>query len=353
MSNQQNSWHTFLRQQGGNIVDDHVVDFGDAAGELSHTTDGTVLVPLSHLALLRASGTDCAEFLQGQTSNDVRLVDDGHHQISSYSTAKGRMLALFTLFLRDNDFYLHLPQELLEAVQRRLTMFVLRSDVKLTNASDEFPSFGISGPQATSLLQQALGGYPTEVGETLTIDGITLLHIPGQHPRFVCFGAPERLTTLWQRLATEAMPAGATAWDLLDIRAGIPNLATGTVEAFVPQMVNLQLINGVNFKKGCYPGQEVVARMQYLGKLKRRMYRASVDSAELPSSGTALYSPVSESGQGAGKVVRAAPSPRGGYELLVVAEVSCAEVNELYLQDEHGARLTLLDLPYKFEPDDK
>lgn len=349
MAIEHNDWHGFLQQQGAKIEDGRVIDCGDAAGELQHAVTGNVLVPLCHLGLLRASGSDTATFLQGQTSNDVRLVDAAHHQLSSYSTAKGRMLALFTLFMREADYYLQLPQPLLEAVQKRLTMFVMRSDVKLEEVSAQLPTLGLSGPQAPQLLQQALGGCPDEPGDALTIDGVTLLRIPGPHPRFICLGETARLSTLWQTLAAEAKAAGAAAWDLLDIRAGIPNLDSGTIEAFVPQMVNLQLINGVNFKKGCYPGQEVVARMQYLGKLKRRMYRAAVAQAEPPAAGTALFSPGSESGQGAGRVVRAAPSPEGGSELLIVAEISSAEAQALYLQDENGPQLTLLDLPYAYE----
>ncbi len=352
MGEQQSSWLAFLQQQGATINEGRVTDFGDAASELQSVSNN-VIVPLTHLGLLRASGADSADFLQGQTSNDVRLVDAGHHQLSSYCTPKGRMLALFTLFMRDNDHYLLLPQELLEAVQKRLTMFVMRSAVKLESVGDTLPRLGLSGPEAESLLSKALGSCPSEAGESLTVDGITVLRRPGTLPRFICLGETERMIALWQSLASEAQPAGVAPWDLLEIRAGIPNIGSGSVEAFVPQMVNLQLVNGVNFKKGCYPGQEVVARMQYLGKLKRRMYRVHADTGHLPAPGTALFSPDSASAQGAGKVVRAAPAPDGGSELLVVAEVSSAEQQMLYLEDENGPKLTLLELPYEFEPNDK
>lgn len=352
MGDQQNSWFNFLQQQGATINEGRVSDFGNAAAELQGVANN-IIVPLTHLGLVRASGADTADFLQGQTSNDVRLVDAEHHQLSSYCTPKGRMLALFTLFMRDDDHYLQLPQELLEAVQKRLTMFVMRSDVKLESVGDTLPSFGLSGPQADALLSKALGSCPGEAGQSLTTNGITVLRRPGALSRFICIGETEKLIALWQSLATEAQPAGAAPWDLLEIRAGIPNINSASVEAFVPQMLNLQLVDGVNFKKGCYPGQEVVARMQYLGKLKRRMYRVHADTAEAPAAGTALFSPDSASAQGAGKVVRAAPAPEGGSELLVVAEVSTAEQQTLFLQDENGPQLTLLELPYEFEPNDK
>ncbi len=349
MGNEQNNWLSFLQQQGAKMEDGRVIDFGNGVAELQGAAEGTVIIPLSHLSLLRASGNDTAEFLQGQTSNDVRLVDAEHHQLSSYNTPKGRMLALFTLFMRNDDYYLQLPQELLEAVQKRLTMFVLRSEVKLECTDGQMASFGLSGAQAEQLLNEALGSCPAEAGDSLTLDGVTLLRRPGNQPRFICIAETGRLTALWQSLSQQAQPCGAAVWDLLEIRAGIPQIVSATVEAFVPQMVNLQLVNGVNFKKGCYPGQEVVARMQYLGKLKRRMYHATVDSNELPTTGSELFSPESASGQGAGKVVRSAPSPDGGCELLVVAEVSCAEADALYLESENGPKLRLLQLPYAFE----
>ncbi len=352
MDNEQNSWLEHLQQQGANIVDGRVADFGSAADELKAAVSGDVMIPLTHLGLIKASGADTADFLQGQTSNDVRSVDNEHHQLGSYCTPKGRMLALYTLFKRDDDFYLQLPRAVREPVQKRLTMFVMRSDVKLEDVSNSIPAFALCGPQAEALLQKALGACPAEPEQSLTVDDVTLLRRPGSNPRFICFAPSERLATLWDTLAADATPAGADAWELLEIRAGIPIVEVATVEAFVPQMVNLQRVNGVSFKKGCYPGQEVVARMQYLGKLKRRMYRAHSDAIPAPQAGTELYSAASQSGQGAGKVVRACPSPEGGSELLVVSEISSAEQGPLLLVDENGPQLEVLELPYAYEDND-
>jgi tRNA-modifying protein YgfZ len=117
-------------------------------------------------------------------------------------------------------------------------------------------------------------------------------------------------------------------------------------------MANLQLLGGVSFTKGCYTGQEVVARMQYLGKLKRRMYRARIDAQACPARGTEIFSPSSESGQGAGRVVDAAPSPDGGFEVLAVLQISSADTGDLHLGEAGGPRLELLDLPYAFPAED-
>jgi folate-binding protein YgfZ len=157
------------------------------------------------------------------------------------------------------------------------------------------------------------------------------------------------MEALWEEAEQVATPTSRESWALLDIRAGMPTVYESTKEAFVPQMANMQLIDGVSFTKGCYTGQEVVARMQYLGKLKRRMYRAKVDTGQAPASGSALFSASDASGQGAGKVVDAAASPEGGFELLVVTPTSCAEADDLRLGDENGPALQILDMPYAFE----
>ncbi|MDH5784772.1 MAG: folate-binding protein [Chromatiales bacterium] len=352
MGSEQNNWQNWLAQQGAVLQEGRVSRFGDAEAERKAAAEGNVMIPLPHLSLLRVSGTDALTFLQGQTSNDLRQVDAEHHQLNSYNTPKGRMLALFTLFMRDGAYYLQLPSELLEAVQKRLTMFVMRSDVKIEAIDDEMASLALAGPEAATVLRDAVGGCPESPDESLTVDGLTLLRRPGDIPRFVCVAPTDRLTALWQSLVTRATPCGADVWEWIEIRAGIPHISSRTVEAFVAQMLNLQLINGVNFKKGCYPGQEVVARMQYLGKLKRRMYRVAIATATPPADGSELYSPLSASGQGAGKVVRAALNAAGQVEALVVAEIGSAEADSLYLESETGPKLTRLELPYPFEPDD-
>lgn len=342
-------WQETLVQQGANFDGGKVVDYGDPRGELSATLNENILCDLSHIALIRASGNDSSAFLQGQFSNDVRQVSANRHQLSSYSNPKGRMLSLFRLFQRGDDYYLSLPQSLLESTLKRLRMFVLMSKVSLEDAGEQLVRFGFSGPDAAQLLREKIGAVPSETDESLTQDEITLLRIPGPHPRFEIHGPLTAMQNLWQSLAQHARCAGADSWDLLDIHAGLPSIYPDTAEAFVPQMVNLQLVNGVSFKKGCYTGQEIVARMQYLGKLKRRMYRAHADTSTPPAPGDELTSPHSASGQGAGKVVKAAPSPDGGYEMLCVIEIVAADSGEIALADAASIRLHLLSLPYGFE----
>ena len=155
--------------------------------------------------------------------------------------------------------------------------------------------------------------------------------------------------SIWDTVNVHAAPVGEPVWRLLDIQAGIPNIFAATSELFVPQMVNLQAINALSFKKGCYPGQEIVARMHYLGKLKRRMFLAHIADDVSVAPGDNMYAEGSTSGQGVGKVVRAQSNPDGGTDLLAVIEISSAEQLKLRLNNVDGPLLKLLELPYILE----
>ncbi len=303
------------------------------------------LSDLSHLGLIRASGADVRDFLQGQLTSDIRQVDANHSQMSSYCSPKGRMLATFRLFQRGDDIYLQLPREVLPAILKRLRMFVLRAQVTLDDASDELVSVGLAGDCAESLLP---GPAPTADNGVSQTGEFTVIRIPGDRPRFELIAPAAAMQEFWTRAAATATPASPDSWPLLDIRAGLPTVVSETAEAFVPQMANLQLVDGVSFTKGCYTGQEIVARMQYLGKLKRRMYRVRIPGDRCPQPGEELFSASSESGQGAGRVVDARPSPDGGCEALAVIQISSAEQNDLHLGSADGPALVIEDLPYAF-----
>ncbi len=332
------AWQAFVVSQGARIGAAGLVDFPDAP-----LAPDCALVELSHLGLIRLSGPDAPQFLQGQVSNDVRQVSAEHSQLSALCSPKGRMLANFRVFQRADDLYLQLPRERLDAVLKRLRMFVLRAQVSLEDASDQLQRIGIAGRCTESLLPAAPDPTPGSVRQA---PPVTIIRLPGDRPRFELIGPADALQSFWEQSAPPARPASADFWALLDIRAGLPTVFEATVEAFVPQMANMQLVDGVSFTKGCYTGQEVVARMQYLGKLKRRMYLARVEAATAPRPGDPLYSPTSESGQGAGRVVDARPSPEGGYELLAVVEIAAAAAPGLRLGDAAGPLLQRRELPY-------
>ena len=344
-----NEWKEFLVSTGARLDADgaSVTDFGDAQRERTQAVAGTVLCDLSHLGLIAVRGADTQSFLQSQLTNDAREVSASRSQLSGYCTAKGRLLALFRIFMRGDATYLQLPQELLEPTLKRLRMFVLRAKVTLDDASPALIRIGYSGPDAEQRVRTALGSAPQAVNDVVEASDVTVLRLPGAMPRFELIGDLARLRTLWTQLATQAMPVGAAAWSLLDIRAGVPEVLKTSVEEFIPQMVNLPALGAVNFKKGCYPGQEIVARMQYLGTLKRRMYLAHVDATEPPAPATPLYEAGAESAQG--HIVHAQRAPQGGCNALAVVVIAAAERGALHLGTPDGPSLKFEDLPYQLE----
>jgi hypothetical protein len=351
----QDNWKQFLTDHGAHIDADRVQHFGDnSTNEASEkcaalSASDHVICDLSHFGLIRAQGEEAESFLQNQFCNDVRQVTATHSQLNGYCNPKGRMLAFFRLFQRDDCYYLRLPQEILEPSLKRLGMFVLMTKVTLDDYSNELVHIGFAGPEAEQRLAAVLGDVPQTTDAVTQINLFTVIRVPGAQPRFEIYGNCDAISQLWEQLAGEATPVGSSSWELLDIHAAIPEVLPQTLEAFVPQMLNLQAIEALSFKKGCYPGQEIVARMHYLGKLKRHMYRAHSDTDIVPAPGDSLFAQGSESGQGVGKVVRAQANPDGGIDLLAVIEISSAEERGLHLYDSDGPQLKLQNLPYSLD----
>ncbi|RTZ76186.1 MAG: folate-binding protein [Gammaproteobacteria bacterium] len=311
--------------------------------------DDCALSSLDDTGLIRVTGEDARDFLQGQLTNDIHQVSPEQGQLSAYCTPKGRMLAIFLVFQRGEALYLQLPRERLDAVLKRLQMFVLRARVKLEDASDDLVVTGLAGGCAEEM-QPAPGESSFA---TLTGEELTRIRIPGTPGRMQLVAPPATMIEQWQRWLDRAVVADADHWPLLNIRAGLPTIYDATAEAFVPQMCNLDLLHGISFTKGCYTGQEVVARMKYLGQLKRRMFIAQVETETCPAPGEALFSPSSKSAQGAGRVVDARPSPDGnGCEALVVVEITGFEAGDMRLGDENGPALALQEPPYGLTPED-
>jgi len=344
-------WKNYLGATGAvfSANGNSVLNFGNPARERSSAATDSILCDLSHLGLIAAHGVDTQTFLQSQFTNDAREVSATRSQLSGYCSAKGRLLALFRIFQRGDVVYLQFPQELLEPTLKRLRMFVMRAKVTLDDASDTLVRIGVAGPHAEQRLNGAIGLLPQAVNEVVSANNITVLRLPGAQPRFEVLGELADIQAVWKTLATQVMPVGADVWSVLDILAGVPDVFTSSVEEFVPQMVNLTALGGVNFKKGCYPGQEIVARMQYLGTLKRRMYLAHVDANPPPVAGTPLYEAGTDGTQSIGAIVNAQPAPQGGCYALAVVVIAAAERDVIRLGAADGPQLKFQSLPYSLE----
>jgi hypothetical protein len=256
-------------------------------------------------------------------------------------TPKGRLLATFHIWHDGPDLLLALSADIQPAILKKLSMYILRSKVKL--ADGNVALLGLAGPKAADTAHAALGAVPDAM-HVADVPGGQLIGLDGQ--RYLLALNPAAAAATWPKLAATAHPVGTAAWRWLEIAAGQPRVVAATQEAFVPQMVNMEIpaVAGVSFSKGCYPGQEIVARTQYLGKVKRRMYRARSDTALM--AGTDVFTP--ESGdQHCGALVTVAPSPDGRYECLVVVQSSGAEAGEIFAGGPGAPpRLTLGTLPY-------
>ena len=320
---------------------------GDPGAELQAARDGSIVAPISHLGVLEVTGSDACDFLHGQLSSDVASLAPWQLQASVYCSPKGRVLANSILWREAESFGVLLSRDLVHAISKRLGIFVLRSKVSIADASSKYLMFGVAGPAAATSLSRAFGVVPDTPLSAARTESATLINMGGT--RFLVLLEPQAASTMWSKLVIGLTAVGEDAWRWLDIRAGIPWISASTQDQFVPQMANLELIGAVNFHKGCYPGQEIVARTQYLGKLKRRLYRCHVAIGAPPEAATNLYC-ANLAGESCGTVVNAAPSPGGGCDLLAVMQVEAAQtssVSPVRLGTIDGPRLEILELPYR------
>ncbi|MDD5241780.1 MAG: folate-binding protein YgfZ [Sulfuricella sp.] len=338
------TWKDHLTQAGAAIENDRAIHFGSPEKELQAAQSGTILADLSHRGIIGISGEDSQTFLQGQTTNDVRLAA-GQAQHNSLCTPKGRMLANFLLWRTDDGYALQLPVELQAAIQKRLTMYVLRAKVKLRDASEESVRFGVAGADAGHLLQGIFGELPTDALSITRNERGSVIRLGPT--RFEVLAPPQQGPALWAELNKSATPVGSACWEWLEIHAAIPIILPQTQEQFTPQMANFEVLSGVSFNKGCYTGQEIVARTQYLGKVKRRLYLAHVDADNAPQPGDEVFGAAETSGT----VVNAQPAPGGGFDLLAVIPTGAVDAGTIHYKTPDGPMLSILPLPYPVSPE--
>jgi len=305
----------------------------------SVNTSANFFVTLADQGLIRVSGEDAASFLHNLLTNDITHIPANGARHAGLCTPKGRLIASFLIWREGPDYLLMLSADILPGILKKLSMFVLRSKVKLADVSGERTLIGVVGVVGVACGQIA----PAEPMRTASYRGGTAIRLDAN--RCVLAVPTGDGANVASELGT---PGQLDDWHLAEITAGIPRIVVATQEAFVPQMVNYEVaaVGGVSFQKGCYPGQEIVARTHYLGKVKRRMYRASLDAPAAP--GTDVFTP--ESGeQHCGALVLTAPAPSGGYECLVVVQSSGAEAGAVHVGSPTGPRLKMLTLPYTVE----
>ncbi len=342
-----NDWLEFLRQQGVTVHDSGPSRVRGYELEKYQVGEEDFLCDLSDQSWVVVDGPDAQSFLQAQFTNDLAGLTSQAWQLSGYCNPQGRLLCLLRICRYGNGFLLQLPADLALPVIDRLRRYILRSRVSMS-VNGEIVSFALSGVPARALLGN-MEPSSSEAGFTChRRDDMLVWRHPGAVERCQLIGPAATLRSFWQQADTAVV--GGWAWHWQEIINGIPVITQRTSEQFVPQMVNLDLIGGVSFSKGCYPGQEIVARMRYLGKLKQRMIRGYV-AGEPPIPGDKLCR--AADGQAVGQVVAAQPSPLGdGSELLAVVKLSALGASIEVGADERPL-LERLDLPYPLESADQ
>ena len=297
---------------------------------------------LATVGVIRASGPDAAAFLQGQFTNDVTALDVGSSQYSAWCSPKGRMLANFVVSRVEPAIYeLLLDASLVPSIRKRLAMYVLRAKVVVDDVTTALVRLGVGGDAASSVIASITSAVPS-THRSVPIEGGRVIGVPGS--RFLVVVAPEHAGALQQRLMPSAPAADIDLWRLLTIRAGIPVITLATTDAFVPQTANWDVLGGVNFQKGCYAGQEIVARTQYLGRLKERLFLMHTEAASV-TSGDRIFS-AAFVGQASGTVVNAAPVATGGFDVLAVMQLTAAASGDIRVGIADGPGATLRALPY-------
>ena len=301
--------------------------------ETMHTQfNGRFLLP--HLGVIRVEGPDAANFLHGQLTQDFALLGLSEARLAAFCSAKGRMQASFIGFKRGHEEILLIcSRDLLAPVLKRMSMFVLRAKARLTDASDSYRVCGLAGTALATLAPDTVTPWARQ-----DLGAASLVHL---------YPAEGVARALWIAPTDTAWPEGESMstelWQLGEVRAGVATVGTAVAEAFVPQMLNFESVGGVNFKKGCYPGQEVVARSQFRGVLKRRAVLAHC-SAEM-AAGQEIFRH-DDADQPCATVVQAAPCPEGGWDAIVSGQLTALQSGDVHLAAADGPAVLVRPMPY-------
>ncbi|PRD83515.1 folate-binding protein YgfZ [Burkholderia multivorans] len=309
-------------------------------------------MPLAQFGVIDVAGDDAATFLHSQLTNDIEHLDAASARLSGYCSPKGRLLASFLAWRAGHDVRLLVSKDIQAAVQKRLSMFVLRAKAKLTDASEALAAVGFAGD-----VRDALSGIFDALpdGVHVKVDGPAgaLIRVPDAagRKRYLWIGPRAEVDARLAALGGKLPVVSPAVWDWLDVRAGEPRITQPVVEQFVPQMVNFDVIGAVNFRKGCYPGQEVVARSQYRGTIKRRTALAHVAAdTDTVHAGAELFHS-DDPGQPCGMIINAAAAPAGGVDALVEIKLAALDSGSVHVGSAAGPALAFDALPYAWPTD--
>lgn len=328
----QENWQAFLEQETAKTKDKYIIDFNNSDINLSETP---LASPLSGFAMLEVSGNDRHEFLHNQFINDLNLIRTPAAQISAWCNSKGQLITNFIIINTGNAYLLIFKEDLKEFVKKRLLMFVMRSNVKINDISDSSPLVGMANCNAST---SSIKNLPTSPGEINVFDNQIIICHPDRTDRHLITGNTEELIKEISKFKKSVPILSSPLWNILDILAGLPWVTSLSKEQYLPQMLNLDVLNGLSYQKGCYPGQEVIARLHYRGEVKKRV--GLIQSKQLLSIGEQLI--IESSNNKAGAILNSAMHPNGlCYALAVIVLDKSKE--KLIINNQ---RVTIIDLPY-------
>ncbi|OGT64954.1 MAG: hypothetical protein A3I13_05885 [Gammaproteobacteria bacterium RIFCSPLOWO2_02_FULL_47_50] len=306
---------------------------------------GSRYFDLSHFSMLQISGNDAFEFLHGQVTGDLNQLKLHGWLFSAWCLPNGRVICTFIIFTRDDSLFLILPSMLKDKIIGRLSMFIMRSHVTLKDVSDDYTLMGLEGNDIEKILMQTTTHEPFVTGSMIQSEYFSCLKLWDKTPRYILAIKMENVAELPGGITATSTAGERAGWSLLDIEAGMPWIINSTSETFLPQMLNIDQMHGLSYQKGCYPGQEVIARLHYRGQLKKKMYLGSGNAGIIPGAGDRLVH--KDSGAVAGDVIDAERYPAGGFRLLAVVEIQSADSEDLCLEGatDISARLQPITYP--------
>lgn len=314
-------WLDFLRNAGAAIADDTSIRFADPASEARAIREGNICCPVNSHRWISVSGADAEKFLQSQLTSDVRSLKHDCWQAGAYCDPKGRVLAVFQLVRCDDSIWLMTPRELAESIVKRLRLYVLRAKVSI-GVLEDLVNIGIAGRSAPDLARECWSAIPDHANAVIRDQDGLIRRLPGPEPRILWTGPAELAPDLWDRLRRRCRAVGEGPWARLDIVSGWPRIGASSSGEFIPQALGLERLAAVSFTKGCYPGQEIVARVHYLGHAKQTAVLSHVrcDSPPAPKS------PFFRQGERVGTILDSQLSPEGGYDVLAVVPTTATGV---------------------------
>ncbi|PCI44361.1 MAG: hypothetical protein COB51_10295 [Moraxellaceae bacterium] len=363
-------WQQFLQQNSATLKDGKVAYFADPDHELSQYQADNLLCDLSHLDLLSITGAEAKLFLQGQLTCDLEQIDESQFQLGAFCNPKGRTIASFRLFRVGDEYLLQTPPQMGAVIQQALNKYIIFSKAETQLNTNQWVCFGLMGAQAQDLLESAIPSLTaptnpngisvcshndtksdttntnttTNTNANADFQGVRIIRDFGRYPRYLIIAPAEKAIQLWQQLTPHCTPCGNELWALRDILEGYAQITPTISEQWLPHNLNYQAIQAINFKKGCYTGQEVIARMEYRGKLKTQMFIAYANLSSPPKQGQALIN--SETGKSQGEIINACRITPDRYALLVSLPKEAINSSVYKIDNNESASIKLEAVPY-------